>query len=102
MDHAHVRRQQIFDSVSRDCVRMAAAKFHEPVFALGACVAVHCRREPGGQFAAAEFVDVFHGGAPIADALPSASEPSCRISASVCSASSTLRRCSAKPTWMIT
>ena len=64
VDHAHLCRQQVGDTVARDRVGVAAAELHEGVIARRLDLGADGGGEPLCQRAVAELVDVFHSAAP--------------------------------------
>ena len=58
--HAHILRQQVRQTVARDGMRMAAAKFHETVATIALDTVRNLAGDALGNFAVAEFVYVFH------------------------------------------
>ncbi|SOZ71267.1 protein of unknown function (plasmid) [Cupriavidus taiwanensis] len=106
VDHPHVFRQEIGHAVAGNRVRMTAAELHEVVAAPGLRLRLDAPGNARGDFAVAEFVDIFHCAAPGCATDASCASPSdwatSPNSASVRSASSGSITPSAKPTCTIT
>lgn len=68
MNHADVLRQNAFQAVSTDDMRMAAAELHKPVISIGTGFFGDIGNELFGELFVTVLGDVLHAGSPVAEA----------------------------------